>query len=93
MSVALYIDENVHRGITNGLRLRGVDVLTVPGLTQKLPKSLIYRTAKTPRTPRIRRVCVSPKYKKMGALAFLIQLYLTVQQNLSVFYFPKMKIF
>ncbi|MBD2359748.1 DUF5615 family PIN-like protein [Anabaena minutissima FACHB-250] len=29
MSVAFYIDENVHRGITNGLRLRGVDVLTV----------------------------------------------------------------
>ncbi|WP_368736698.1 type II toxin-antitoxin system RelE/ParE family toxin [Nostoc sp. CHAB 5715] len=24
-------------------------------------KSLIYRTAKTPRAPRIRRVCVSPK--------------------------------
>ncbi|MCC5620975.1 hypothetical protein [Nostoc sp. CHAB 5715] len=30
------------------------------GLTQKSPKSLIYRTAKTPRTPRIRRACVSP---------------------------------
>jgi Domain of unknown function (DUF5615) len=29
MSVALYIDENVHRGITDGLRIRGVDVLTV----------------------------------------------------------------
>ena len=29
MSIVLYIDENVHRGITNGLRLRGVDVLTV----------------------------------------------------------------
>lgn len=23
MSVALYIDENVHRGITDGLRIRG----------------------------------------------------------------------
>ncbi|BBD69749.1 peptidoglycan binding domain-containing protein [Nostoc commune NIES-4072] len=30
------------------------------GLTQKLLKSLISRTAKTPRAPRIRRVCVSP---------------------------------
>lgn len=29
MSLALYMDENVHRGITNGLRLRGVDILTV----------------------------------------------------------------
>ncbi|MBD2297325.1 DUF5615 family PIN-like protein [Nostoc sp. FACHB-87] len=29
MSLALYIDENVHRGITIGLRMRGVDVLTV----------------------------------------------------------------
>ncbi|HLP90447.1 MAG TPA: DUF5615 family PIN-like protein [Nostocaceae cyanobacterium] len=29
MSIAFYIDENVHRGITVGLRLRGVDVLTV----------------------------------------------------------------
>jgi predicted nuclease of predicted toxin-antitoxin system len=29
MSLALYMDENVHRAITNGLRLRGVDVLTV----------------------------------------------------------------
>jgi hypothetical protein len=29
MTIALYIDENVHRGITNGLRIRGVDVLTV----------------------------------------------------------------
>lgn len=29
MSIALYMDENVHRGITNGLRIRGVDVLTV----------------------------------------------------------------
>ncbi|MGB3404011.1 MAG: DUF5615 family PIN-like protein [Microcoleaceae cyanobacterium] len=29
MSLALYIDEHVHRAITNGLRLRGVDVLTV----------------------------------------------------------------
>lgn len=29
MSVALYIDENVHRAITDGLRIRGVDVLTV----------------------------------------------------------------
>lgn len=26
MSVALYIDENVHRGITDGLRIRGVTV-------------------------------------------------------------------
>jgi predicted nuclease of predicted toxin-antitoxin system len=29
MNIALYMDENVHRAITNGLRLRGVDVLTV----------------------------------------------------------------
>jgi len=29
MSVALYMDEHVHRAITAGLRLRGVDVLTV----------------------------------------------------------------
>ena len=29
MSIAFYIDENVHRGITDGLRIREVDVLTV----------------------------------------------------------------
>lgn len=29
MSIALYMDENVHRAVTNSLRLRGVDVLTV----------------------------------------------------------------
>ena len=29
MSIAFYMDENVHRGITNGLRIRNVDVLTV----------------------------------------------------------------
>ncbi|MBU7581935.1 MAG: DUF5615 family PIN-like protein [Nostoc sp. TH1S01] len=29
MSLAIYIDENVHRAITVGLRMRGVDVLTV----------------------------------------------------------------
>lgn len=29
MSLALYMDENVHGAITTGLRLRGVDVLTV----------------------------------------------------------------
>jgi predicted nuclease of predicted toxin-antitoxin system len=29
MSVAFYMDENVHRGITDGLRIRDVDVLTV----------------------------------------------------------------
>ncbi|HEY2290988.1 MAG TPA: DUF5615 family PIN-like protein [Thermoanaerobaculia bacterium] len=29
MSLALYMDENVPRAITGGLRLRGVDVLTV----------------------------------------------------------------
>lgn len=28
MSIALYMDEHVHRAITVGLRLRGVDVLT-----------------------------------------------------------------
>ena len=28
MTVALYTDEHVHRAITTGLRLRGVDVLT-----------------------------------------------------------------
>lgn len=28
MSVAIYMDEHVHRAITVGLRLRGVDVLT-----------------------------------------------------------------
>lgn len=29
MAIALYMDEHVHRAITIGLRLRGVDVLTV----------------------------------------------------------------
>ncbi|HAJ61485.1 MAG TPA: hypothetical protein DCP31_21365 [Cyanobacteria bacterium UBA8543] len=29
MSVALYMDEHVHKAITEGLRQRGVDVLTV----------------------------------------------------------------
>ena len=29
MSLALYMDEHVHRAISNGLRQRGVDVLTV----------------------------------------------------------------
>ena len=29
MSLPLYMDENVHGAITNGLRQRGVDVLTV----------------------------------------------------------------
>ena len=29
MSLALYMDENVHEAITHGLRERGVDVLTV----------------------------------------------------------------
>ena len=29
MSIALYMDEHVHRAITEGLRLRNVDVLTV----------------------------------------------------------------
>ena len=29
MSVPLYLDEHVHRAIAKGLRLRGVDVLTV----------------------------------------------------------------
>lgn len=29
MSVALYMDENVHSAVTAGLRSRGVDVLTV----------------------------------------------------------------
>jgi hypothetical protein len=29
MSIAFYMDENVHRGITDGLRIRNVDVLTV----------------------------------------------------------------
>ncbi|MEL6438997.1 MAG: DUF5615 family PIN-like protein [Cyanobacteria bacterium J06621_8] len=29
MSVAFYMDENVHRGITDGLRIRDVDVMTV----------------------------------------------------------------
>ncbi|HEY4564743.1 MAG TPA: DUF5615 family PIN-like protein, partial [Thermoanaerobaculia bacterium] len=29
MSLALYMDENVPRAITGGLRLRGIDVLTV----------------------------------------------------------------
>ncbi len=29
MSLALYMDEHVHRAITSGLRLRDVDVLTV----------------------------------------------------------------
>jgi len=30
MSIAFYMDEHVHSGITVGLRLRDVDVLTVP---------------------------------------------------------------
>lgn len=29
MSLALYMNEHVHRAVTNGLRLRDVDVLTV----------------------------------------------------------------
>jgi len=29
LSLALYLDENVHRAISAGLRLRGVDILTV----------------------------------------------------------------
>ncbi len=29
MTLALYIDEHVRRAITNGLKLRGIDVLTV----------------------------------------------------------------
>ena len=29
MSIAFYMDENVHRGITDGLRIRNVDVVTV----------------------------------------------------------------
>ena len=29
MSIALYMDEHIHQGITDGLRQRGVDVLTV----------------------------------------------------------------
>lgn len=29
MAIALYMDEHVHRAITVGLRLRGIDVLTV----------------------------------------------------------------
>jgi Domain of unknown function (DUF5615) len=35
VAIALYMDEHVHRAITIGLRLRGVDVLTVQedGLT------------------------------------------------------------
>lgn len=28
MTIAFYMDENVHRGVTDGLRIRGVDVLT-----------------------------------------------------------------
>jgi hypothetical protein len=43
MSIALYMDENVHRAVTNGLRLRGIDVLTVQGVllrvkVQKMPR-------------------------------------------------------
>ncbi|MDB9342105.1 hypothetical protein PN481_00955, partial [Nodularia spumigena CS-588/06] len=38
-----------------------IDLIT--GLTQQLPKILIYRTAKPPRTPRKCRVCVSPSNK------------------------------
>ena len=37
-----------------------INCLYESGLTQKLPKILIYRTAKSPRTPRKYRVCVSP---------------------------------
>ncbi len=31
VTVALYMDEHIHRAITTGLRLRGVDVLTAQG--------------------------------------------------------------
>ena len=29
MTVKLYMDEHIHKAVTNGLRIRGVDVLTV----------------------------------------------------------------
>jgi hypothetical protein len=29
MTLALYMDEHIRRAITNGLKLRGIDVLTV----------------------------------------------------------------
>jgi hypothetical protein len=42
-----------------------VKVMIYTGLTQKSSESLIYLTAKKPRTPRFRRACVSPiTYKK-----------------------------
>jgi hypothetical protein len=38
------------------------------GLMGKVPKSLIYQTAKTPRTPRMHRECISPKIMNWSAL-------------------------
>ena len=29
MTVKFYMDEHIHKAVTNGLRIRGVDVLTV----------------------------------------------------------------
>ena len=55
MSVALYMDENVHGAITRGLRLRGVDVLTVQdeGLESTPDPQVLDRAAE------LRRVLVS----------------------------------
>lgn len=53
MTVALYMDEHVHRAITVGLRLRGVDVLTVQedGRRNTPDPILIDRAAELGRVP------------------------------------------
>jgi predicted nuclease of predicted toxin-antitoxin system len=51
VAIALYIDEHVHRAISLGLRLRGVDVLTVQedGLTATPDSLLLDRALKLQR--------------------------------------------
>ncbi|MDJ1174089.1 DUF5615 family PIN-like protein [Roseofilum capinflatum] len=46
MTIALYMDEHVRRAITNGLKLRGIDVLTVQedGRTGTPDSILLYRS-------------------------------------------------
>ncbi len=51
MSIALYMDQHVPRAITNGLRLRGVDVLTAheDGTSQLDDASLLDRATELKR--------------------------------------------
>jgi hypothetical protein len=51
VAISLYLDEHVHRAITIGLRLRGVDVLTVQedGLTATPDPLLLDRALKLQR--------------------------------------------